>query len=76
MTFFPILIDVQMSNKMRVEYQPEAFASQISKFPWKSLEQKSCADKMHLTTRGLQYPRAMLVTEIGGARPPNEIVLD
>ena len=22
------------------------------------------------------YPRAMLVTEIGGARPPNEIVLD
>ena len=24
----------------------------------------------------LAYPRAMLVTEIGGARPPNEIVLD
>lgn len=22
------------------------------------------------------HPRAMLVTEIGGARPPNEIVLD
>ena len=29
-----------------------------------------------LSSRLNTDPRAMLVTEIGGARPPNEIVLD